>query len=415
MKVFHLVHQYLPEFVGGTELYTQALVQAMSQRNWQSAIFYRSYANQTPLTTEHRTDATVFAAASGPFSPTHRFLATWRNPALHAAWLRALDEFTPDLVHVQHLMGLPVSLIDVLIERRIPYVVTLLDYWWLCANANLLTNHSHAACAGPRAYLNCTHCAVARIGRDSAWAAAPILWGLMIDRSRWLHRLLDRADMLLAPSDFVRDWYSAHGAPARNLRTVRWGVFPPSAAARRNRVDDGALHLLYVGGLAPNKGIHVVLEALRGVTGAVRMAVAGDETTHPAYVSRLHHLADERVAFLGRLDRHQVWQAMVDADAVMVPSLWHETFCLVAHEALAAGAPVIASEMGALTEAVRNGVDGLLLPPGDVEAWRRAIQRCVDEPHLLPSLRAGVVAPRTFVEHVDQVEALYREILTATR
>jgi glycosyltransferase involved in cell wall biosynthesis len=221
--------------------------------------------------------------------------------------------------------------------------------------------------------------------------------------------------MLLTPSDFVRDWYSAHGAPARNLRVARWGVFPPAATARRSRVDDGAVHLLYVGGLAPNKGVHVVLEALRGVTGAVRMAIAGDEATHPVYASRLRHLADERVTFLGRLDRQQVWQAMADADAVVVPSLWHETFCLVAHEALAAGAPVIASAMGALTEAVRNGVDGLLLAPGDVEAWRRAIQRCVDEPHLLPSLRSRVVAPRAFVEHVDQVEALYREILPAMR
>jgi len=415
VRVLNLLHQYLPEFVGGSELYTQALAQAVTQRGGETAIFHRSYQNQSPLTIDHHAGVTVFAAAAEPLSPTRRFLATWRHPSLHAAWLQTLDEFRPDLVHVQHLMGLPDSLLDVLLERRIPYVVTLLDYWWLCANANLLTNYSHTACDGPRAYLNCTRCAVARTEHLAAWGAAPLLWGLLADRSRRLHRRLEQAAALWAPSDFVREWYVAHGAPAQHLRTVRWGVMAPTIAAQPREMPNAAVELLYVGGVAPNKGIHIVIEALQGVTGAVRLAIAGDETTHPAYVAQLRRMADARVTFLGRLDRQQVWQAMSDADALVVPSLWHETFCLVAHEALTAGTPVIASAMGALTEAIRDGVDGRLLPPGDVAAWRDALQRMVDEPQRLRSLRANVVAPRSFDAHVDQVEALYREILAAAQ
>jgi hypothetical protein len=59
-------------------------------------------------------------------------------------------------------------------------------------------------------------------------------------------------------------------------------------------------------------------------------------------------------------------------------------------------------------------VDGLLLPPGDVAAWRAAMQRLLDEPDLLPRLRAGVQPPMTMEEHVDRLEALYAQVVDRT-
>lgn len=426
MRVLNLVHQYLPEYVGGVELYTQSLAHELVRRDWEVGVFYRSYCAANTLTVSSesassesassesggdRGSVVTFAAADGALAPTPRFLATWRQPALHAHWLAVLEQFPPDLVHVQHLMGLPTSLLDVLRARRIPYIVTLHDYWWQCANANLLTNYDATPCDGPQAYLNCTRCAVARAGSTATWGAAPLLWGLLADRNRRLHPLLARAAALLTPSEFVRRWYAAHGAPARHLQAVRLGVTPPPQPVVRRKSPDAGVNLLYLGGLAPNKGVHVVLEALRGVTGAIRLSIAGDETANPAYVSTLRHLADARVAFLGRLTRAEIWRALAAADAVVVPSLWHETFCFAAHEALTAGAPVLASAMGALTDAIRDGVDGLLLAPGDVEVWRAALQSLVDAPVRLATLRAGIVAPRQLAEHVDQIEAIYHEIL----
>ncbi|MCX8068494.1 MAG: glycosyl transferase group 1, partial [Anaerolineae bacterium] len=72
---------------------------------------------------------------------------------------------------------------------------------------------------------------------------------------------------------------------------------------------------------------------------------------------------------------------------------------------------VLASRLGALAERVRDGVDGLLLPPGDVTAWRAAIQRLIDDPDLLSRLRAGVQPPMTMEEHVERLEAIYAQVL----
>jgi glycosyltransferase involved in cell wall biosynthesis len=303
-------------------------------------------------------------------------------------------------------MGLPLSLLAVLRERRIPYLVTLLDYWWLCANANLLTNHAHQRCGGPRAGLNCTRCVVARSGSPLAWGVSPALWGMLVDRNRQLRSALAEAAALLAPSEFVRSWYAGQGAGTPQL--VRWGVIPFGEEVSIPQLDSSQLNLLYVGGLAPNKGVHVLLAALRKVVGRVQLVVAGDETSDPGYVAELHQLADTRVRFVGRLNRRQVWEQMKGADAVMVPSLWHETFCLVAHEALAAGTPVVASALGALLETVQDGVNGFLLSPGDVLAWQQALQCWVDERQRLRSLRATVTPPRQFLQHVEEVESIYR-------
>ncbi len=91
----------------------------------------------------------------------------------------------------------------------------------------------------------------------------------------------------------------------------------------------------------------------------------------------------------------------------MVPSLWYETFSLVTREAFAAGVPAIVSDLGALAEAVQEGVDGMRVPAGDVVAWRAALQRVIAEPELRAHLREGVRMPLTLSEHVDHLERLY--------
>ncbi|MFN3763518.1 MAG: glycosyltransferase, partial [Anaerolineae bacterium] len=122
-------------------------------------------------------------------------------------------------------------------------------------------------------------------------------------------------------------------------------------------------------------------------------------------------LASPNVRFLGRLNREGVWNTLAQVDVVTVPSLWYETFSFLISEAFAAGRPVLASRLGALADRVRDGVDGLLLPPGDVAAWRSAIQRLIDDPDLLPRLRANVRPPMTMEEHVERLEALYAQIV----
>lgn len=411
MRILHLVHQYLPEHVGGTELYTQSLTQALAQRDHTVALFTRRDRAGQGWEQQEQQGVQLYAAWAGVMSPTRRYLTSFGNQAITTAFGAVLDHFQPDFVHVQHLLGLPVALFDQLHQRKLPYLVTLWDYWWFCANANLLTNHSQQNCAGPQAYLNCTRCVVSRAGRSAAWVTAPAILGSLAWRGHLLKQILNRAQQIIAPSTFVQDWYLAHGVAGHKLHVLGSGVeAPPAHYAPAPRPLGRPLRLLYLGSIAPLKGVHILLQALAQVNGAVELWIAGDPAVDPPYTAQLRQWATAQTAFLGRLARPQIWATLAQVDAVLVPSLSYETYCFVAREAFAAGVPVIAAAIGALSEVVVDNVNGLLVPPGDVAAWRAAIQRCVDQPELLPAWRRKITQPITVAQHVDQIEAIYQQV-----
>lgn len=413
MRILHLVHQYMPEYVGGTELYTRWLTHAQAQRGHQVAIFYRRSA--VGVGREMRAEGLVriWSAWNGLVSPARRFLRTFRDPQMAALWEQTLDEFDPHLVHIEHLMGLPVALVHIIRRRRTPYVITLWDFWWVCANAQLLTNDTQTICDGPRGYWNCARCALARAGRPGLWPAWIPLVGLMAGRNHRLRCVLQSAEALIAPTPFVHRWYAAHRVPQERLVTLQPGMEhpePPAQAPLAGR----PLRFAYIGGLAPQKGVHTLIAAFAGLRlqRNAELWIAGDESSHPAYVARLRELAaGAPVRFLGRLSRPAVWETLAQVDVVAVPSLWYETFSFIVSEAFIAGRPVIASRLGPLADRVRDGVDGQLLPPGDVSAWRAALQRLVDAPDLVAQWRANVRPPATLADHTQQVEALYARIL----
>lgn len=409
MRLLQLVHQYLPDFIGGTELYTQSLVQTLAARGYEVTVFYRRSAPGAGLAQRDEAGVTVCAAWDGELTAGRRFGATFYAPGLVASFRRVLDQTSPELVHIQHLMGLPVSLVTELRARKIPYVITLHDFWWVCANAQLLTNYSHEICAGPRAYLNCARCALARAGAPHIWPALPPLAGLLAARARRLRGVLQQAARLVAPSEFVGHWYTEYGVPPERLRVIPHGIASPARDTSPDRAP-GVLRCVYLGGLAWQKGVHVIVEALREVRDA-ELWIAGDERFDPAYSAQLRALAGDNTHFLGRLSRDEVWRILAQADLLLVPSLWYETFSLVVREAFSMGAPVLVSNIGALAEAVHEGVDGLSLPPGDVAAWRQTVASLVQDRERYARLRAGVRAPLTLAVHVSEIEALYAEIV----
>ncbi|MBN1454107.1 MAG: glycosyltransferase family 4 protein [Anaerolineales bacterium] len=401
-----IVHQYPPQYVGGTELYTQSLAQQWAARGHASHVLSRRSQEGSGCEKRLEGDVTVWEAWNGPATPARRFMATFGAVALSDAAERVLDEIAPDLIHVEHLMGWPVALLKAIRARNIPFVVTLHDYWWICANAQLLTNYNSQICSGPEAYVNCARCALARSGVPHLWPAVPPLSGVLAWRRRLLREVLLAARSIIAPSHFVRTWYTAQEpALSDKIQVIPHGI--AYAGTRSKGSVSSPVRFVYLGGLSWQKGVHVVVEAFQGLDGEAELWIAGDESFDPEYARLLHDKATPAVRFLGPLAHERIWEVLSQADALVVPSLWYETFSLVTREAFAAGVPAIVSDLGALAEAVQDGVDGLRVPPGDVAAWRAALQRLIREPELRVHLREGVRMPLTLSEHVDHMERLY--------
>lgn len=411
MRILHLVHQYLPEHVGGTEFYTKWLTVALNQRGHEVSIFHRRSATGVGLAQHTAEGVQIWGAWAGLLNPGHRFMATFRDPSLVHSFEQVLNETQPEMVHVQHLMGQPAALIQAIWRRGLPYVITLHDFWWVCANAQLVTNYSQELCSGPKMYLNCARCALVRSGHSQIWpllpaVAAPLFW-----RNHLLRRIMTLASRLIAPTVFVHNWYAAHGAPTEKLVTIPHGLDHPLSVSRRTRQPDEPIRFAYIGGISWQKGVHVLIEAFNALEMESELWIAGDESADPAYVSNLRTQASASVSFLGKLTRSEVWKTLAQVDVLVVPSMWYEAFAFVVSEAFAVGVPVVASELGPLADRVRNEVDGLLVPPGNSQALRDALLRFLQDPTLLPRLQAGIQPVRTLDDHVMEIETVYKAVL----
>lgn len=225
----------------------------------------------------------------------------------------------------------------------------------------------------------------------------PCLWHLHIVAQSPIARLaLASADRVVTPCRANADWLP--GLRARNrLQLLDNGIAPAffATAGSGLRAQLGlpaqAPLLGIVGRLDPDKGHEVLLQAMRQLPPAVHLAVVGSAAfadTLPrvrGYAERLQTLAASpeltgRVHLLG--ERRDLPTLMGQFSALVVPSTALEASPRVIAEAMAAGTPVIASDVGGIADMLQQGTAGLLVPPGQPAALAAAVTTLLHDPSL---------------------------------
>jgi glycosyltransferase involved in cell wall biosynthesis len=222
------------------------------------------------------------------------------------------------------------------------------------------------------------------------------------------------------PLRHLRDFDARRAAhvvtPSAYLRALAlgWGVEPeratvlpnpapvvpeqrPRSELRRELGLNGPT-LVFAGRLTVQKSLGVAIEA--AARAGVALVIAGDGPDR-ASLERLGH-----ARFLGALPRARVLDLLRAGDASILSSSW-ENFPHTVVESLAVGTPVIATRTGGVADVVRDGENGLLVDPGDVDALAEAIRRFFDEE---PRLRAGA-APSVADLEPARVYSRLEEIL----
>jgi glycosyltransferase involved in cell wall biosynthesis len=417
MRILHLVHQYPPEFMGGVELYTQTLAQQLVQRGHAVSVFAPSPAvaeEAVPLTIE--AGVRVYRAPLGRRSPAAIFASTFGHGRLSRAWSHVLDQVQPDLVHIQHMMGLPVELVTALQRRGLPLLVTLHDYYYFCANALLLTNYDQSICSGPHYYLNCGHCAAARLGHDHGWAA-PFAAPFMAARNQRLSAVLREARQIITPTRFVAEIcrQQFNLSPDR-LSVITHGVAAPDNIPPRRTASPDRLRVVFVGGIAPHKGVHVLIEAVNALPDkAIELSIYGDVTAFPDYAADLRQrVRHSGITFRGQIPHAQIWEVLRNSDLLVAPALAYESSSLIIQEAFAMQTPVVASDLGALRETTLMG-GGRLFSPGAVSELGELLRRFCEHPAELEALRAQIRPVRTIEQHTADIETCYSELRVLTK
>jgi len=424
LNILHVLHQYLPEYVGGTELYAQTLAEYQARAGHNVSIFAPASADQAWPQANIERGVRVYRFPTGNRSRQQVFFNTFRQTGIREAFAGILDGEKPDLVHSQHGMGLPTGLYEEVTDRDIPLVITIHDYWYICGNAQLITNYDHTICAGPdRVFNNCGRCAVRRAGITQDRLFSPLVAPMMANRNRVLRNVFDSARQLIFPSNFTREIYSGYGLAGPKGVVIPHGFIVPERLLDRAKTIEaparemisGAAHLRigYVGSLAWQKGVHILVEAANRLPEeGVTIEFYGGLSDYPEYSNRLRQMSNHPgITFHGRIDHDQLWSELASLDVLVFPTLWYECSPLVIQEAFAAGVPLVASRIGAVEENIQDGQNGLLFPAGDAGALYEILLELYHEPAKLISLRKGIKPVRTMAAHLADVLGVYSATL----
>jgi len=253
--------------------------------------------------------------------------------------------------------------------------------------------------------------------------------------TRWCDRLeryqARRARALTAPSrkmaELAADWLGHGRVPTVVPNPIDTRCFTPDGPRA-----DHPPYLFFTGRLERRKGVHVLLQAFRGIHQRhpeLRLVLAGHDTPtfrlnganlhFKEYANRTGLLAglDDAVEFLGRVDRLELPPWYRGSLACVFPSADFENFPYTCLEAMACGRPAVVTDAGGMAEMVEDGRSGLCVPAGSPEALEAAIERLVTEPSLAQQLGAGarqrVIEAYNLAAVARRTLAVYREVLDA--
>jgi len=265
---------------------------------------------------------------------------------------KALDEIKPDVALVHFIQGLGYNSLREIARRNIPTVFFLHDLGLACVRMSMF--HKGQICQK-----QCMLC------KASSWYKAYQIRHF----SKIGFCSPSRANL-----DKLAQYFPVLNYPHTSILNAN--QYPTSTSPH---TKSNVRRFVFVGRLHHTKGVDVLLQAAERLSTkhALTMTIIGDGPEAEPLKSRFGHHA--WCKFTGRLTQGEIAAHMADSDVFCIPSVWFENSPGVAIHALLLGLPVIGSNIGGIPELVKDGRNGLLVKPGDVDGWENALHFAIRE------------------------------------
>lgn len=342
---------------------------------------------------------TIHNDAIGQMNPLRLAGATLWHQRTYREIRTLLQREKPQIVHFHNTFPLisPAAYYAAQAEG-VPVIQNLQNYRLLCPNALFLRNGRVCEdCLGKLlAWPGIAH-ACYRHNRAATAVTAAMLT---------LHRLKGTwskvVDVYTATTEFARQKFIQGGLPAERIVVKPNLVYPDPGLG----LGQGQF-ALFVGRLAPEKGLDTLLTAWQKLTGKMALKIVGDGPLGPMVAEASQRLPG--VEWLGQLPHDQVIDLMKEAQVLIFPSIWYEGLPMVIAEAFAVGLPVIASNLGAMSSLVEPYRNGLHFPPGSAGELVQQVEWVLDHPAELNRMRQ---AARQEFEAKYEAERNYEYLIT---
>lgn len=234
----------------------------------------------------------------------------------------------------------------------------------------------------------------------------------MVSINKLLGTWQDKVDAYIALTQFSRDKFVEAGLPDDKIHIKSNSIHPTPEVG-----PGGGGYGLFIGRLAPEKGVGTMLDAWKRLDMDIPLKIVG---TGPL-MSEVERRAEQdgNVEVLGWQDPSDVMELLGRAEYLVFPSEWYEGCPRVIIESLAKGTPVIAAQLGAAAEMIEDGRTGFMFRPGDDEEFAAAVTKAfsptVDHTSMRKTVRQDFMDKYTASRNFDRFMEIYRAAIDRSR
>ncbi|WP_216828239.1 glycosyltransferase [Alkalihalobacterium elongatum] len=407
MKILYLVHQFYPMFYTGTEKFVLNMATNMQTSGHQVKVITYSLEdigsfdrNLDDILLKEYTIKGVPVIAVRHKKYPNELHSLLKDEGLFNAAKCLLEKEKPDIIHVGHPMRIT-EFINAAISLKIPYLITLTDYHFICPKTIMLKNDGNL-CSGSE---NGEYC-INSCGYSEQFVKRRQEVGMEI---------LKNSKKVFSPSKFLAQMFNEEISELK-VEVINHGISDKNILKNRKTYKrNDKLTFCFAGTFASYKGLHVLIDAFNRIrTPRVRLKVYGSGIDKK-YANTIKQISkeDHRINFCGVFSERELGKVFSQVDVVVVPSLWYENYPLVLHEALTSNVPVIATDCGGMSEKIKNGVNGFTFRKGDVVHLKTVLEKVINNPLILNSIKNNMtkqIIP-TIEQEAVSYERQYQKII----
>jgi len=415
MKVLFTVHQFFPNHYTGTERLVLNLCKQMQRMGHRVKVLTYAVTENGGFVERCGVLVKEYQYQGVPvIAVRHKTIPNLLNFSIFDEQLTEIMESVLadepfDLIHCCHLMRIG-EIVRSAQKRKIPVILTLTDFWLMCPRGIAITQGG-VLCEGSHDGMRCKRdCYEGGFWED-----------IISERFRQAAFVFEYAAGVVSATHFLKMMFENKGYShkihiihfGKDYRNIRKNV--------KKYTKDSEIIIGYLSSLSPHKGAHLLLEAFMQVNPKnIRIKLYGDTSSDSEYFAILKKISRGHpgIEFCGKYDYEEMSEILDTVDIIAVPSLWWENSPLVLLRSLAHDVPAVVSDLGGLTEIIRDGHNGFTFSVGYSDSLTEnskhlseSIAKISKNPEVLNVFFLIIRRPPRIEEEAFEYENLYRQIL----
>lgn len=408
MKILYVIHQFFPEWYTGTERLTLNLAKQMQKMGHVVEVITYSTIDDSSYSTLKDFVCKRYNFQGIPvISIKHKQLPLDLNfdifdESIKVLLKKIITKKKYDLVHVVHPMRMG-YVIKFSHSIGLPVVLTLTDFFLMCPKIILFTPEGELCSGNDGLKKKCLEKCYDHFSSDK------------IER-RFIEvkELFESVDYVISGTNFLIKMFKNNKINS-NIKLIRFGTdYNTNHPIVKNYSDNSAVTVGYLSTLIPHKGADVLIDAFNKANlENIRLKIYGHYFGEKNYYEKLKSKVNKNsdVQFYGEYKFEELPQILDDIDIVVVPSIWWENSPLILLGALAHKIPVIVSDLGGLTEMIKDGENGFTFEAGNIESLAQVLFKIGKNPEILNELKNNIIYPPRIEEEAFEYELIYSGLI----